>query len=123
MIDKLARRLLDFPGRSNRARCFTHILNLVVKSIMHQFDVPSTKSAVTDKWTHELNELAGDIEAEELETQAEEENSQDELDEEGPCPDNDEGWVDERDDMSEEEINELEESIQPIRVLLTKVSE
>ena len=68
---------------------------------MHQFDVPSTKSAAMNKWTYELNKLAGDIEAEKLETQAKEENSQDELDEEGPCPDNNEGWVNERDDVWE----------------------
>ncbi|KAI0269523.1 hypothetical protein BGY98DRAFT_924319, partial [Russula aff. rugulosa BPL654] len=36
--------------------------------------------------------------------------------------DNNEGWVDEQDDMSEEEINKLKESIQPIRVLLIKVN-
>ena len=90
---------------------------------MYQFDVPSTKLAATDKWTHKLNELADDIEAEEQETQAKKENSQDDLDKEGPCSDIDKGWVDEWDNMSEEEINELEESIQPICVLLTKVSE
>ena len=90
---------------------------------MHQFDVPITKSAAMDKRTHELNELAGDIIVEELGMQAEEENSQDDLDEEGPCPDNNEGWIDKQNNMSEKEINELEESIQPIRVLLMKVSE
>lgn len=119
MIDKLAGRLADFAGAPNRARCFTHILNLVVKSIMHQFDVPSTKSDVADERTHELYKLAGDIEAEELETQNEEE---DPPEDEGSRPDNDDGWVDERDDMAGEDVDELEESVQPIRFLLTKVS-
>ena len=36
--------------------------------------------------------------------------------------DNDEGWVDECEEMTEEELNELEQSIQPVRLLLTKVS-
>jgi hypothetical protein len=65
--------------------------------------------------------LAGDIEAEELETQREQEDSQ-EGPEEGPSHDNDEGWVDEREDMTEEDKEELEDSVRPIRVLLTKVS-
>ena len=39
MINELAGQLLEFPGVANRAWCFMHILNLVVKSIMHQFDV------------------------------------------------------------------------------------
>jgi hypothetical protein len=35
MIDKLGVRLVDFPRAPNRACCFIHVLNLVVKSIMH----------------------------------------------------------------------------------------
>lgn len=125
MIDKLASRLVEFPGAPNRARCFTHILNLVVKSIMHQFDVPSTSrplDAEEDDTSCELFDLAGDFELEELETQAEQDDPQDGS-EEGPFHDNDEGWIDERADMTEEDINELEENVQPIRFLLTKVSE
>jgi hypothetical protein len=122
MIDELARRLVEYPGAPNRARCFTHILNLVVKSMMHQFDVPKKRwDAKTDERTDELLDLAGDIEAEELETQREQEDSQ-EGPEEGPSHDNDEGWVNEREDMTEEDKEELEDSVWPIRVLLTKVS-
>ena len=42
MIDKLAKLLEEFPGAANRTRCFTHILNLVAKSIMKQFDLLQT---------------------------------------------------------------------------------
>jgi hypothetical protein len=66
-------------------------------------------------------DLAGDIDLEELETQAELDDPQDGT-EEGPFLENDEGWIDERADMTEEDINELEEDVQPIRFLLTKVS-
>jgi hypothetical protein len=38
------------------------------------------------------------------------------------CLNNDEGWVDEREEMAEEDIDELEENVQPIQFLLTKVS-
>jgi hypothetical protein len=122
MIDKLARRLVEYPGAPNCARCFTHILNLVVKSMMHQFDVPKKRwDAKTNERTDELLDLAGDIEAEELETQHEQEDSQDGK-EEGLSHNNDEGWVDEREDMTEEDKEELEDSVWPIHVLLTKVS-
>jgi len=116
MIDQLAANLVDFPGASNRARCFAHILNLVVKSIMRQFDMPKKRwDATSDE---DLEKLAGNIEAEEDATRAEED-----IPEDGPIQDNEEGWVDERDDMTEEDIEELEESVRPIRFLLTKVGE
>ncbi|KAF8964442.1 hypothetical protein BDZ97DRAFT_1624243, partial [Flammula alnicola] len=38
MIDHLATLLAEFPGSANQTRCFTHILNLVAKCIMRQFD-------------------------------------------------------------------------------------
>ena len=121
MIEELAGRLEEFPGAPNRARCFTHVLNLVVKSIMHQFDVPKKRWDVVDETTHDLFKLAGNIEEEELETQIEQEDSQEEP-EEGHRLDNDEDWVDERVGMAEEDVNELEDSVRPIRFVLTKVS-
>jgi hypothetical protein len=120
MIEKLERRLIDFPGASNRARCFTHILNLVVKSIMHQFDVSSARpgpSGVTDERREELMRLAGDIDAEDQEL--EEEDYEDDPEE----PDNSDGWIDEREEMAEEDVDELDDNVQPIRFLLMKVSE
>jgi hypothetical protein len=35
--------MLDFPGEANRVRCLAHIVNLVVKMILRQFDVPKKK--------------------------------------------------------------------------------
>ena len=121
MDNELAGRLEEFPGAANRARCFTHIINLVVKSIMRQFDVPSKKSgAFTDERAEAYHTMAGDIEMDELLTQVESENSQEDKD--GPLHDNDEGWIDERDNMAEEDVDELEDSVRPLRYLLTKVS-
>ncbi len=66
IINKLAIQLDNFPGSISQVWCFTHILNLVVKSIMHQFNVPEKKKGeVADKATLELQKLAGDIECEE----------------------------------------------------------
>jgi hypothetical protein len=90
--------------------------------MIHQFNVPKKRwDTKTDERTDELLDLAGDIKAEELEMQCEQEDSQ-EGPEEGPSHDNDKGWVNERKDMTEEDKEELEDSVQPIRVLLTKVS-
>ena len=116
MIEELEFLLDDFPGAVNRARCFTHILNLVVKSIMKQFDLPlAKKDNITDEVMMELLRLAGDIEEEEVATIQDSEGSDDEND-------NTKGWIDERLNMSEEELDELEDAIQPVRFLLTKVS-
>jgi len=43
MIAELANLLDDFPGPANQTRCFTHILNLIVKSVIRQFDLPKSK--------------------------------------------------------------------------------
>jgi len=114
MIEELKYLLDDFPGSANRCRCFTHILNLVVKSIMKEFDLPpSKKDSIANT---ELFNLAEDIEKEEVAT------IQDLEDEDDAVNDNVEGWVDERLDMSEEDLEELDEAVKPVRFLLTKVN-
>lgn len=86
---------------------------------MRQFDVPNAKKDdIFDEVTKELLKLAGEIEEEE-ETEIRE-NGAGSDDEDGP--DNVEGWINERSTMSEEELKELDESLQPVRFLLTKVS-
>ena len=55
MIEELTNLLDNFPGPANQTRCFTHVLNLVVKSILWQFDLPKTKGG-----TH-LNEAAKEL--------------------------------------------------------------
>jgi hypothetical protein len=112
MIEELAVQLDDFPGSASRVRCFAHILNLVVKSIMRQFDVPEKKIGdVADEATRELQKLAGDIVREELMSQSGVEQQ-----------DNVEGWVDERAEMDADELTALDDAVQPVRFLLTKVS-
>ena len=44
MVDELADLLEDFPGESNRTRCFTHIINLIAKSIIKPFNVPKAQA-------------------------------------------------------------------------------
>ena len=43
MIESLADIMSDFAGEANRARCLAHIVNLVVKIILRQFDIPKKK--------------------------------------------------------------------------------
>jgi hypothetical protein len=66
MIEELADLLDDFPGEANRTRCFTHILNVVAKSIIKQFDVPKARAKeVLDDMANELAALAVDLDIEE----------------------------------------------------------
>jgi hypothetical protein len=120
MIEEIAYLLDDFPGPANQTRCFLHILNLVVKSVIQQFDLPKSKKKpddddpILDAATIELLKLAGDIDIEEQITVSA---GEDEV-----ADDDVEGWVDEREDMTEDELKELADSVQPVRLLLTKVT-
>lgn len=116
MITELANLLDDFPGAANQTRCFTHILNLVVQSIVVQFDLPTAQAdRILDDATKELLKLAGDIEDEDgIDAKFGE-------DGEGEDDDNNEGWLDERESMSEWQVEELDGCVQPVRRLLTKV--
>ena len=115
MIAEIANLLEDYPGPANQTRCFTHVLNLVVKSIIRQFDLPNSKGRTPlGTAARELQTLAGNIELEGDEYG-------DEEDGEGAEDDNIEGWIDERVLMTEEELDKLDESVLPVRLLLTKV--
>ena len=120
MIQELGHLIDDFPGPANQTRCFLHILNLVVQSIIRQFDLPKSKRTTDsdghdDEATEELLKLAGDIDLEEEIT----ERAGDEGD--ATEDDDNEGWVDELKEMTEGEVLELAESVRPVRLLLTKV--
>src|SRR6202030_1804579 len=63
MISHLATILEEFPGSANRTRCFAHILNLVAKCIMRQFDAPKTrKKPVKDNIVAENGDSDSDYE-------------------------------------------------------------
>jgi len=116
MIHKLSNLFLNFPGAANQTRCFLHVLNLVIKSILQQFDIPKVKGdEILDDTLEELVKLAGDIEQEEAECC---EVNSDEGDEED---DNVDGWIVERAHMMDEEKEELDEAVKPIHLVLTKV--
>ena len=116
MIYALAELVVAFPGAANRTRCFTHILNLVVKVILRQFDLPKAKAdEALDVASQVLVDLAGDIEMEEA--AMDQRDDEDEDDDGG-----EEGWIDPYDGMSQEDRNELEWAVRPVRLVLVKVS-
>jgi len=120
MIEHLSTVVENFPGAANQTRCFTHILNLVAKSILRQFDTRKNSrdnnAEDVDDATKALADLELELEdnpAELVEVSGEDGDLSD---------DDDDGLGDERGSMSEDEMAELEEDIIPIRLMLTKVS-
>jgi len=118
MIDELIDLLPNFPGSVNRCHCFLHIVNLIAKSLLKQFDV-SKKSAdaALDDAKRKLINLAVGIDVEEMVTISKQGAGGD-----GEDNNNVEGWVDETALMSMEEREELCEKVQPVRLVLVKVS-
>ena len=99
---------------------FLHILNLVVKSIIQQFDIPTSKKDAEDddgmdEATKELLKLSDDIDLEEelMVSAGDEDDTMDD--------NNNEGWVDEHEEMTEGQLFKLAESVWLVRLLLTKV--
>ena len=118
MVAELDKILTSFSP-VNRTRCFTHILNLVSKSLLHQFDLKrddkSDKGVDDDEKS--LLDLAGDIEGEEFDMAKENDTADGEMADD----DNLEGWVDEVAACTPEEQQVLEESIRPVKRTLVKV--
>jgi hypothetical protein len=86
---------------------------------MHQFDIPDKKNGdIADDATQELHRLAGELEHEELLSQS----GVEQQDGDVGSMDNVEGWVDERDEMDVDDLMALDNDVQPIRFVLTKVS-
>ncbi len=94
MIKELAKRLDLFPGPENQTRCFAHVLNLIVKSVIWQFDIlKAQQNQALDESTQELQALAVDIDHEEQATRVGVEIGSDKNGD-----DNMDGWIDERDE-------------------------
>ena len=121
----MANLIENFPGAANQTQCFLHILNLTAKSILQQFEVPKKKETGSDegdggervlnKAMKELLALADEIEDDTYGVDDKDD------DEEIDFEDNEEGLEDERQELSGEEIAELEADLIPVRLMLTKV--
>jgi cobalamin biosynthesis protein CobT len=125
MIEHLSTLVDNFSGAPNQTRCFTHILNLVAKSVLRQFDV-AKKSGPVD--SEQLNDATKELAllTQELDLgpdgadNDENDDDNDEGDEENNDDDNDGG--DGENGMTEEELVELQTSLVPIWLMLMKVS-
>lgn len=126
MIEALAKILEKYPGACNRVRCFAHIINLVVKLILRQFD--STKRS--KKRSKNKSDAPSDTD-DDLQLEEELAAFKEELREHEEERAMDEGEEDD-DDLLEEDFEEIElllkdelarvaEGIKPIGTVLTKV--
>lgn len=126
MIFHLATLVDAFPGSANQTQCFTHILNLVAKSVLRQFEAPAKAKGgnVLDDAAKELAAIFDELEDSEAEDRASNfNNASEDNDESDEHEDDDEdGLVDERGVMSKKEVASLEDSVKPFRLVLTKVS-
>ncbi|KAJ3574247.1 hypothetical protein NP233_g1903 [Leucocoprinus birnbaumii] len=99
MTDKLVRHLPGFRGEKSRVRCFLHIINLVAKVILRQFEC--RKSSLGSS------------------TEAVEDEGDEEVEEEG---DGAEDEIKEKDVDGLAELSEAsEEDVEPVRQVLTKL--
>ena len=129
MVDELESKVTGYNGKASHARCFLHIINLVAKTLTREFDVKNkntdrTKAAETcdEALKIELAELADGMDVEDGVTIAlDRANRRVEDDEEFSEEDNEEGWVDEVELLTNEERSEFEGEILPVKLAIVKV--
>ena len=121
MIDEMEHLIVSFRGCCARSRCFCHIINLVAKMVLHQFEPPKHKKKTG---THDdEDDDEGDLTDwdKELQRMMEDLDFNDE-DEDAPGADSLEGFYDIRDDMSTAERATMEAEVRLVKTMLLKVS-
>jgi hypothetical protein len=123
MIAELVKFIANFPGQPNQTCCFLHIINLVAKSVIQQFDVTKEN---TDSMLNEAEDalltLAEELDLEDLETRRERDSDDDEDNDNDDDNSDINDWVDERDTLSVADYKCLDLSIRPVKLVLVKVS-
>ncbi|KAG0698043.1 hypothetical protein DFH29DRAFT_810876 [Suillus ampliporus] len=128
MTTELAKLVDHFGGEVARTRCFLHIINLVAKSLIKEFDVPKHKSVKSDVPKHksvesldsaeqDLQDIAGDIDIEDEDTIA----ANGDGDPSADDADDTEGWIDEINELDDFDCDALQENIRPIKLVLIKL--
>lgn len=116
-------------------RCFAHVVNLIAKSFLKLFDPPSKKKKSADEYRDEEvlggeaweETLVDDIDRalKDLEVGLDEEedtySGEQEVYGQAAGADNLEGFVDEREEMAEDEQDSLASQLRPVRLALAKV--
>ena len=119
MIEHLAVLLNTFPGASNQTCCFAHILNLVAKSVLRQFEAPKKKNSVDGKDVDagvEVVEGDGDDNADNAACESgtvDGDERDDDVDDD-IVDDDEDGLPDELEELSEEELSRVKASVKPV---------
>jgi hypothetical protein len=125
MVENLAADVPAFGGTASHTRCFLHTVNLVAKSLIREFDITKREAQkVLDNDSGDVHEQTRRTELEALSEGIDREDAAMIAeygvgDDDGM--DNDEGWVDEVEELDSDERVALEESILPVKLALVKV--
>ena len=107
MVEELEFTIDEFSA-DNRLRCFLHVIDLIAESFLNHFDVKKKRGDVVSGDDGELDEM--------VEQTVPDGGQDNEID------DDLDGWVDEADNLSDEERHQLLESIKATKRVLFKVS-
>lgn len=122
MINELEDILAGFPGPRARSRCFCHIINLVAKALLRQFEPPKPKKKKgkdathrdededdpsLDDWDKELRSLMEDLDFDD-------EQRDGQIEDEVP-------W-DANDEIDEASRADIQAKARPVKMMLLKVS-
>ena len=133
MIEQLVEML---PGFSNvgHTRCFLHIINLVARSMIKQFDIPKNPTDhLSDDKSQEItpkepaDEVDEHLDGPAAETDLDDQDHAGQVDrndaddEDKEIDDNVEGWTDEMTLLSRSECEHIQEDIWPVKLILVKV--
>ena len=117
MIEVLSCMLDHYPGDLNHTCCFNHIIALVAKWLVYQFDAPKAGANVSlGEVEEELRSLTEGIDFEELVVKGVQDEGEGDEGDEG---DDDDGRTE--NEMSAEEHTDLDVSTWPVQLLLVKV--
>lgn len=126
MLDEMTELLPKFDGQLARVRCFAHVLNLIAKSLISEFDarVDRNENEVDEEELRELRVLTEGEEEEEVVTRTETAAAAGNNDE-GEAAVGDDDVDDEVDPMAEltpEQRAQFDIDVRPVKLILAKVS-
>jgi len=114
MMTQLAEMVLYFTRQLACSQCFLHITNLVAKSLIRQFDT-AVNGQETGESSREVDSITDETMIKGGGTDSAIEIDDDAIDDE------ESDWIDELAELDPEELAHLEQSIRPIRQMLSKV--
>ena len=123
MIEHLAVLIETFPGAANQTQCFAHILNLVAKTVLRQFEGPKKRKAKdstamvideTDGDDHDQVSDGGSNEGGDEYDDVDDDTVDDDTVDDDTVDDDEDGLHNELEDLTEEELTSIKESVTPI---------